>query len=607
MVHGTLFGANLLFIHVMLVSRMKTIQERKDLYVKKMKVWERYRHEVAHSVHHKGHPHNHNNNHTNSQHSSSKSKSKSKQVYQMKSISLGSLREKGGEIKVAEEEEKNSTSTTDTDRSNHTHRSSTSSMTSSMSDRVAIQTVYCWSILQTYCIYAKFMARKYIFQRPAVFIHFLYLFVFRMLCYYEIDFSKMSFNQQVKEGEEEVLSSLDGNIFVWLMAGGILYGSFMQIGSSIAEVRAEERMISDAKRRARAKEAALEDSESGSGTTPSEASSDIISNLASSNSNDSLNDASRRNQRRRRGGGRSRRDGNINAPKDKKQHVLGGGGHDAMDPVVVGNSIGGGALARHLLDSDYTARFMQRWTVIVLFQLFVFMSAFFSPSGPPNYFPTVAIDMLVLSLVMESLLGTIKRRSFTAWAGKYHVVGALAFCIPLIFVCMWEFVGMVLGSFQNTGQIHMQNSGTVGSNFLVRGSNSNGWWWGNDQVIVIFISSFCWLGICASLNLLPSFIRWLGIRGPKAPLWLEDLLIDTDGHVPRPRNGNEFRELCATNSFIDVHQSLFLLFVLHLLCLFYSFLSFYSYFYSFSFSSSSSSSSLFSSTSSVLWFARVFA
>ena len=548
-VHGTLFGANLLFIHVMLVSRMKTIEERKDLYEKKMKVWERYRREIPHSVHHKG------GHHHSSHHSSKKGHSNS--------IRLESPREKGGEMKVArtndandanEEKENNSTSTNasdHTDRSNLTNRSnhtdtsiSNSSITSSIADLVAVPTIYCWSMLQMTYIRAKFMSRKYIIQRPTVFVHFLYLFLFRMLAFFEIDFNKMSSimaateSQGISPEEDEIISSLDGNIWLWIMAGSILYGSFMQIGSSIAEVRSEERIISDAKRQARSKEMSLTDSDSG---TPSETSSDGL-NRGSGNSNDShtddnLNDDSQRSQSRRSRQGRQERQ-RDDAYSDNSKHGI-------AVSVAVSNSVGGGIT---LLDSDYTARFVRRWTAIVLFQLFVFMSAFFSPSGPPNYFPTVAIDILVLSLVMESLLGTIKQRSFSAWASKYHVVGALTFCIPLIFVCMWEFVGMVVGSFQNTGQIHMQNSGTVGSTFLVRGTNSNGWWWGNNQNYVLFISSFCWLGICASLILLPSFIRWIGIRGPKAPLWLEDLLIDTDGHVPRPRNGNEYRELCATNN-----------------------------------------------------------
>ena len=64
----------------------------------------------------------------------------------------------------------------------------------------------------------------------------------------------------------------------------------------------------------------------------------------------------------------------------------------------------------------------------------------------------------------------------------------------------------------------------------------------NHTEIVIAITTLCVGGLVASMNILPSFIRWLGIRGAKAPLWLEDLLVETDGHVPRPRDGNEYRK-----------------------------------------------------------------
>ena len=529
-VHGTLFGANLLFIHVMLVSRMKTIEERKDLHEKKMKIWESWRRrEESHSVHHTGY--HHNSHHSSNKHGHSKSSS------------LGSSREKGTEMKVVRSNAANEEVSSDhTNRSNHTNRSiSTSSVTSS----AAVSAIFCWSILQMTYIRAKFMSRKYIIERPTVFVNFLYLILFRMLSFYEIDFRNMSSIMAAtkKPGaqvDEETTSSMDGNILLWVIAGGILYPSFMQIGSSIAEVRAEERSISDAKRQApRAKEIAVAESDvSTPNPNDSDASSDG-SNSGSSNSNDSRRSKSLRSRQGRQ--------------RDTAYSDDGGSersGHGGAASVVVGNSVGGGLIARHLLKSYYTARFMQRWTAIVLFQLFIFISGFFSPSGPPNYFPTVAVDVLVLSLVMESLLGTIKQRSFSAWASKYHVVGALTFCIPLIFVCMWEFVGMVVGSFRDTGQIHMQNSGNVGSPLLLRGTHSNGWWWGNNQNYVLFMSSFCWLGICASLNLLPSFIRWIGIRGPKAPLWLEDLLIETDGHVPRLANGNKYREFASTRSIL---------------------------------------------------------
>ena len=69
---------------------------------------------------------------------------------------------------------------------------------------------------------------------------------------------------------------------------------------------------------------------------------------------------------------------------------------------------------------------------------------------------------------------------------------------------------------------------------------SAGWWWGSHSEIVIYISSACWTTICIGLNVLPSAIRFVGLRGRKAPVWLEDLLIDTDGHIPHPKLSMDF-------------------------------------------------------------------
>ena len=58
--------------------------------------------------------------------------------------------------------------------------------------------------------------------------------------------------------------------------------------------------------------------------------------------------------------------------------------------------------------------------------------------------------------------GTIKPRSFRAWSAKYHVIIVFILMLPIIFLCVWETVGLVVGSYSDYGQSYVQNVGTVG-------------------------------------------------------------------------------------------------------------------------------------------------
>ena len=58
--------------------------------------------------------------------------------------------------------------------------------------------------------------------------------------------------------------------------------------------------------------------------------------------------------------------------------------------------------------------------------------------------------------------GTIKPRSFRAWSAKYHVIIVFIFMLPIIFLCVAETVGLVVGSYSDYGQSYLQNVGTVG-------------------------------------------------------------------------------------------------------------------------------------------------
>jgi len=504
-VHGTLFSFNLLFIHVMLVSRMKTVDERRLLFLKRRKIWERYM-EIGSDANHSEHHH----------HSPGHAKG-------------GRVREEKtrGETKgetTAETDEPNESNEIDVESYTHTNHTDHSTRSLSHAELVAVPPMYCWAIILSTCYNTQVLLRRYCFERPTVFIHFLYLIIFRMASFYEMDFGASSSfvrNRRLIETgtgtgtagrslvDDESASwyeNWDGALVMWIGLGIGLYTSFMQIASSIAEIRSDEKNIKEAARTRHSLELAQME-----GKNIHEGEKSLSSTEDTSNS--------------------SRDDVSIMDEDD--------------DEMIEGiDHFGSFHNTEEMHSSDYTSRFFQRWSIIIFIQMTVFISSFFSPNGPPNWFPTIQIDFLVLSLVMETLLGTIKQRTFRAWASKYHVAGAIIFCIPLIFICAWEGVAIVMGSYSTTGQKNMQNSGQVGGySNQIRGPNGSvGWWWGKDQSSAIAITTLCVGGLVASMNILPSFIRWLGIRGAKAPLWLEDLLVETDGHVPRPRDGNEYRK-----------------------------------------------------------------
>ena len=81
-----------------------------------------------------------------------------------------------------------------------------------------------------------------------------------------------------------------------------------------------------------------------------------------------------------------------------------------------------------------------------------------------NNLVNVSITGRLIACVLFSFFhsGTIKPRSFRAWSAKYHVIIVFIFMLPIIFLCVWESVGLVIGSYSDYGQSYLQNVGTVG-------------------------------------------------------------------------------------------------------------------------------------------------
>ena len=83
---------------------------------------------------------------------------------------------------------------------------------------------------------------------------------------------------------------------------------------------------------------------------------------------------------------------------------------------------------------DYQSLFLRRWLALLLFQWCNLIGSFFSPGGPPTWFPLASTNVCILGVLAESMLGSIPQRNFAIWASKYHVVAAALFSVPLILV-----------------------------------------------------------------------------------------------------------------------------------------------------------------------------
>jgi hypothetical protein len=183
-----------------------------------------------------------------------------------------------------------------------------------------------------------------------------------------------------------------------------------------------------------------------------------------------------------------------------------------------------------LKDSGYPVSFLIRWSCLLFMQWCATVSGLFSPDGSPSWFPFLSINITALGIMWELLLGTISERSLEAWVAKYHVVFAVGFSIPLILVNAWEMVAVIVGSHSNYGQVHMLNVGAIGgdSNQIKGDANSVGWWYGPTVGPWVWsIAVLCYIGIILSLTVLPYLVVWLGVRGPKGPNWLSNVLVNT--------------------------------------------------------------------------------
>ena len=193
-------------------------------------------------------------------------------------------------------------------------------------------------------------------------------------------------------------------------------------------------------------------------------------------------------------------------------------------------------------DSEYQTNCLSRWWRILLIQFAVLVSALFSPGGAPSWLPIISVNILVLAILFESLLGTIKERNLENWSSKYHVVLLTMFSVPLFLVTVFELVAMAVSSPLTFGQVHMQNVGATGgtSNQMLGSVNSNGWWFGLSDETMMWVSMTCYFGMLASLIVLPHLLVLVGFRGPKAPQYLAKILHKTGGHVPLLSRENHF-------------------------------------------------------------------
>ena len=191
-------------------------------------------------------------------------------------------------------------------------------------------------------------------------------------------------------------------------------------------------------------------------------------------------------------------------------------------------------VGRDPLSPGYQGGFVRRWSYLLLFQFANLVASFFSPGGPPTWYPFATINACILGVLAEVFLGTIRERSFEVWSSKYHVVAASMFAIPMIILSLWEVVGMVVGNYNDYGQIHVSIVGAIGgdSNQLSGGRNSIGWWFGTHGQGLIAFHIFCYGGVGLSLLVLPYLVVCIGLRGPKAPDWLSGVLAHTNGHIP---------------------------------------------------------------------------
>ena len=183
--------------------------------------------------------------------------------------------------------------------------------------------------------------------------------------------------------------------------------------------------------------------------------------------------------------------------------------------------------------AQYIQAFASRWYKMVLLQWVLMVASFFAPYGPPSTYPIAGANLVFLSIVHEFLAGTIRSSTCATWANKPYVVLAVMFCVPLLLFTLWEFVGIGIGSYSNFGQKLMISGGAIGGySNQIRGPGSIGWWWGREEFLPPVMSVACWFGISVSLIVIPWFLRFAGIRGKRAPVWLSDLLLETDGHIP---------------------------------------------------------------------------
>ena len=67
-----------------------------------------------------------------------------------------------------------------------------------------------------------------------------------------------------------------------------------------------------------------------------------------------------------------------------------------------------------------------------------------------------------------------------------------------------------------------------------------GWWFGEAGGDIIWISLLSDIGIVFSLLIFPHVAIWVGLRGPKAPHWLTEVLSATDGHIPRLKGASKY-------------------------------------------------------------------
>ena len=192
-------------------------------------------------------------------------------------------------------------------------------------------------------------------ERPSVGLHALYIFVGRGLCF-------ITGIQSEASSEFNALDFLNNNTFLWIFVMFPFTFMLFHIGQNIAEVRADPNG-GRYKRVARRNNVHDQNEYMDPPSNVHE-----YTHLPSSSSSSS----------------------------DSSGHTASSSSSSSMFFQSASRSEGG---------DDYNTEFLKRWSMWIGIQFTIFVSGFYAPSGSPQWFPTLSLNILFLGLVIEMLFG----------------------------------------------------------------------------------------------------------------------------------------------------------------------------------------------------------